>query len=271
VNHNAFNGDICCDLAAQFLALAEKRRATVPLMIGHRLMGTSLLFTGDIATLSLLVFSTAKNAGPLMVIVSPPITSAIYAATGSPNFERPSTAPDGELVNIRQTAVTLGVAASTIHRWLNEGIIAGEQLTPGAPWRIRLTDDLRALVAEEAPRDYLTVYQTMRLLRVSRQTVWQRVKRGEIHAIHVRCGRKKGLRLKVIHPTPSLFDQTSHMRCSMNLVQVFGEIGIYHVGVTPANMPAYFLDRIHRPMSRAIAVGIVFEVRLEDWFSKAFL
>jgi hypothetical protein len=39
----AFNGNVCCDLAAQFLALAEKQRATVPLMIGHRLMGMSLL------------------------------------------------------------------------------------------------------------------------------------------------------------------------------------------------------------------------------------
>jgi len=36
-------------VAAQFLALAEKQRATVPLMIGHRLMGTSLVETGDIA------------------------------------------------------------------------------------------------------------------------------------------------------------------------------------------------------------------------------
>ena len=47
-NYVAFNGDVCRDLAAQFLALAEKQEATVPLMIGHRLMGTSLLFTGDI-------------------------------------------------------------------------------------------------------------------------------------------------------------------------------------------------------------------------------
>ena len=45
----AFNGDALRDLAAQFLALAEKQRATVPLMVGHRLMGVSLLFTGDIA------------------------------------------------------------------------------------------------------------------------------------------------------------------------------------------------------------------------------
>jgi hypothetical protein len=46
-----------------------------------------------------------------------------------PIFERPSTKPDGELVNIRQATDALGVATSTIHRWLNEGIIAGEQLT----------------------------------------------------------------------------------------------------------------------------------------------
>src|SRR5450755_130283 len=48
-NFGAFNGDVCGDLAAQFLALAEKQRATVPLMIGHRIVGSSLLFTGDIA------------------------------------------------------------------------------------------------------------------------------------------------------------------------------------------------------------------------------
>ena len=48
-NYVAFNGDVLRELAAQFLALAEKQGATVPLMIGHRLMGTSLLFTGDIA------------------------------------------------------------------------------------------------------------------------------------------------------------------------------------------------------------------------------
>ena len=48
-NFVAFNGDVMRELAAQFLALAEKQGATVPLMIGHRLMGTSLLLTGDIA------------------------------------------------------------------------------------------------------------------------------------------------------------------------------------------------------------------------------
>ena len=49
VNYVAANGDAIRDLAGQYMALAEKQSATVPLMIGHRLMGTSLLFTGDFA------------------------------------------------------------------------------------------------------------------------------------------------------------------------------------------------------------------------------
>ena len=48
-SHVAFNGDIVRELAAQFLARAERQGAIVPLMIGHRLMGTSWLLTGTIA------------------------------------------------------------------------------------------------------------------------------------------------------------------------------------------------------------------------------
>ena len=48
-NYVGFNGDAMRDLAAKFLALAEKQGATAPLMIGHRLVGTSLVLTGDIA------------------------------------------------------------------------------------------------------------------------------------------------------------------------------------------------------------------------------
>jgi len=44
-----FNGDVVRELAAQFLALAKGQGATVPLMIAHRLMGNSLLFTGEMA------------------------------------------------------------------------------------------------------------------------------------------------------------------------------------------------------------------------------
>jgi class 3 adenylate cyclase/predicted ATPase len=44
----AFNSDVCFDLATQFLSLAEKQGATVPLMIGHQAVGISLQSAGDI-------------------------------------------------------------------------------------------------------------------------------------------------------------------------------------------------------------------------------
>jgi class 3 adenylate cyclase/predicted ATPase len=47
-NYVAFNGDVARELAAQFLALAEKHGATILLVVGHRLMGSSLLHTGNI-------------------------------------------------------------------------------------------------------------------------------------------------------------------------------------------------------------------------------
>ena len=47
-NYMAFNGDAMRTLAAQFLAFAEKEKASSPLMVGHRLMGNSLLETGGI-------------------------------------------------------------------------------------------------------------------------------------------------------------------------------------------------------------------------------
>ena len=47
-NYVAFNGDVMRELASQFLALAEKQRATGPLIVGHRLVGTSMACTGDI-------------------------------------------------------------------------------------------------------------------------------------------------------------------------------------------------------------------------------
>ena len=47
-NYIAFHGDVMCELARQFLAFAKKQGATAPLLIAHRIMGISLLCTGDI-------------------------------------------------------------------------------------------------------------------------------------------------------------------------------------------------------------------------------
>jgi hypothetical protein len=48
VNLSAANYDAALHIAGQLLALAEKQGATFPLMIGHRLVGTSLAYVGDL-------------------------------------------------------------------------------------------------------------------------------------------------------------------------------------------------------------------------------
>jgi tetratricopeptide (TPR) repeat protein len=45
-NFTAFSRDVVCGLAAEFLVLAEKQRATGPLSLAHRLMGVSLVVGG---------------------------------------------------------------------------------------------------------------------------------------------------------------------------------------------------------------------------------
>jgi hypothetical protein len=122
-----------------------------------------------------------------------------------PRFVPAADPPEGPLVNVRQAAKILGTAPSTAHRWLNDGFIAGEQLTPGAPWRLRLTDDLRRQFVDQIPDGYLPMRDAIDRLGVSRQTVLQRVKRGELAAVHVRCGKRKGLCIKVVDQQPDLF------------------------------------------------------------------
>lgn len=112
-------------------------------------------------------------------------------------------------MTIKKAAIALGVAPSTIHRLLNDGIIAGDQLTPGAPWRIRLTEELRARFNGDPSEGFLPMREAMSALGVSRQTVLQRVKRGELAAVDVMRGKQKGLRIKVIDQKPGLFDPTS--------------------------------------------------------------
>ena len=126
-----------------------------------------------------------------------------------PRFQPSAQPPEGELATIRKAAPILGVNTSTIHRWLNDGFIAGEQVTPGAPWQIRLTQELRSRFVEQAPPEYLPMLEATMKLGVSRQTVLQRVKRGELEAVLVTRGRRKGLRIKVIDNRPGLFQHIS--------------------------------------------------------------
>ena len=111
------------------------------------------------------------------------------------------------MVSISKAAAELGVGISTIYRWIADGFIPGEQAAAGAPWRIRLTSEIRAKVTGQAPDGWLPLNQAAAAPGVARQTVLHKVQRGELAAVHVRHGRRSGLRIQVKPDQPGLFEK----------------------------------------------------------------
>ncbi|MCA1698044.1 MAG: recombinase family protein, partial [Actinobacteria bacterium] len=105
----------------------------------------------------------------------------------------PPASTDSELVTIDQAAAELGVSTFTVRRWLRDGLLPGEQITPGAPWRIRIDDEVRARFVPDVPEGFVALADAARVLGCARQTVLHKVQRGELRAIHVTQGRRKGL------------------------------------------------------------------------------
>jgi excisionase family DNA binding protein len=119
-----------------------------------------------------------------------------------------SSGHDDVMATVPQAAQILGVDKTTIYRWLRDGFLTGEQLTPGAPWQIRITQALRDKIRPGATDGWLPLDQAARVLGVARQTVLHKVQRGELNAVHVTTGRRKGLRIQVEHDQPGLFATT---------------------------------------------------------------
>jgi excisionase family DNA binding protein len=105
--------------------------------------------------------------------------------------------PESQLVTIQQAAAALNVSTHTVRRWLDHGLLPGEQAMPGAAWRIRLTDEIRARFVPDVPDGYPPLNEAAKALGVARQTVLHKVQRGELRAIQVINGRRKGLRIEV--------------------------------------------------------------------------
>src|SRR4029453_2962230 len=114
----------------------------------------------------------------------------------------PAPDPESELVTIQQAAAELNVGTHPIRRWLNQGLLPGEQAMPGAAWRIRLTDEVRARFVPEVPEGFVPLAEAARVLGCARPTGLQKVQRGKLRAIEVTNGRRKGLRIEV--PAASL-------------------------------------------------------------------
>jgi hypothetical protein len=124
----------------------------------------------------------------------------------APPTPRTPPAAGTDRVTVAQAARQLGVSTATVHRWLREGFIIGEQATPNAPWQIHITPELRARICQHAPEGWLPLAEAAAALGLARQTVLHKVQRGELPAIYVRHGKRKGLRIQVIPRQAGLFD-----------------------------------------------------------------
>lgn len=101
------------------------------------------------------------------------------------------------VMSLTEACRELGVGSSTIYRWLREGFITGMQLTPGGPWHVRVDDELRARFVPQVPAGWLGLAEAAQALGVARQTVLDRVRRGELRAVHVTRGRRSGLAVDI--------------------------------------------------------------------------
>ena len=119
---------------------------------------------------------------------------------------------DAVVVTITEAEKILAVSKETLYRWIRDGFVTAEQITPGAPWRIRIDQALRDRIQPEAPEGWLALDDAAKALGVARQTVLHKVQRGELQAVHVNRGRRKGLRIQVKADQAGLFDTTDRRK-----------------------------------------------------------
>jgi excisionase family DNA binding protein len=110
-----------------------------------------------------------------------------------------------------EAARELGVSMHTVHRWLREGLLAGEQATPRAPWRIRLTDDVRRRIGGgSAPEGWVGLKEAAQRLGTSKSMVAYWVKEGKLNAVRTTVGKRDCWRIDVSSADcarqPALFD-----------------------------------------------------------------
>jgi transposase len=113
-----------------------------------------------------------------------------------------------EVASISGAAKLLGVSVPTVYRWLADGFVTGEQLTPHSPWQIRVTEELRRRVVPEVPAGWLGLDEAAKALGVARQTVLHKVQRGKLTALYVNRGKRKGLRINVKTAGVGLFKKS---------------------------------------------------------------
>ena len=164
----------------------------------------------DDTTIALILSRQRRRTGTGLPFTKSRVHS-LRVSRGIPAYQPPEAVladdDDAVVVTIAEAERFLGVGKVTIYRWLRDGFITGEQLTAGAPWRIRIDHAVRDKVVPHVPDGWVGLDQAATILGVARQTVLHKVQRGELEAVHVNRGRRKGLRIKISSDQAGLFDQ----------------------------------------------------------------
>jgi excisionase family DNA binding protein len=166
----------------------------------------------DDTTIALILSRQHRRTGTGLPFTKSRVHS-LRVSRGIPAYQpAENVAPDGDdavVVTVAEAERLLGVSKVTIYRWLRDGFMTGEQLTAGAPWRIRIDQSVRDRVVPAVPDGWVGLDEASNILGVARQTVLHKVQRGELLAVHVNRGQRKGLRIKVSSDDAGLFDQPS--------------------------------------------------------------
>jgi hypothetical protein len=111
-----------------------------------------------------------------------------------------------------EAARELGVGMHTVHRWLRDGVLAGKQLTAGAPWQIVLSEEVRKRLASgDAPSGWVGLSEASRRLGLGKSLVAYLVKTGKLKAVRATVGKRTCWRIDVSSATcgrqTDLFDR----------------------------------------------------------------
>jgi DNA invertase Pin-like site-specific DNA recombinase/predicted DNA-binding transcriptional regulator AlpA len=151
------------------------------------------------ATIAMILGRQHRRTGSGLAFTRGRVTS-LRAAHDIPVFRPAAPEPLAEgvvVVGVNQAEQILGVSKVTIYRWIRDGFITGTQAVPGGPWHIRIDETMRAKVVGRVPEGWVRLDEAARALGVARQTVLDRIARGELPAVHVNRGGRKGLAIGI--------------------------------------------------------------------------
>jgi excisionase family DNA binding protein len=138
---------------------------------------------------------TARRVAPLRARLGIP-----SPAPGDRTFEE-----GPEWKDVDEAAPEFGVSPDTIRRWAREGFIEARQVLPAAPWRIRVTDELKQRLVPEAPAGWVRLEEAAAALGRSKQTILHWVHSGKLRSVQVVSGKRRGLRIELSERGNGLF------------------------------------------------------------------